>query len=32
MAAIVGTAGILALNLILLMQTFGLGIPGLPSS
>jgi manganese transport protein len=31
-AAIAGTTGILALNLILLMQTFGAGVPGLPSS
>jgi manganese transport protein len=31
-AAIVGTVLILALNVILLMQTFGMYIPGLPSS
>jgi len=31
-AAVVGTIAILALNMILLLQTFGVGIPGLPSS
>ena len=31
-AAVVGTVAILTLNVILLMQTFGLNIPGLRSS
>ncbi|CAB3798521.1 Divalent metal cation transporter MntH [Paraburkholderia ultramafica] len=31
-AAIVGTATILALNAILLLQTFGVGMPGLPAA
>jgi manganese transport protein len=31
-AAVVGTIVILALNVILLLQTFGVDIPGLPSS
>ena len=31
-AAIVGTVVILALNVVLLLQTFGVDIPGLPSS
>jgi hypothetical protein len=30
--AIVGTAIILVLNVVLLLQTFGVNIPGLPSS
>ena len=30
--AIVGTTVILALNVVLLLQTFGVAIPGLPSS
>jgi manganese transport protein len=31
-AAIAGTVVILALNVVLLLQTFGVDIPGLPSS
>jgi manganese transport protein len=31
-AAVVGALLILSLNLILLLQTFGVDIPGLPSS
>ena len=31
-AAVVGTVAVLTLNVILLMQTFGVDIPGLPSS
>jgi manganese transport protein len=31
-AAVVGTVAVLTLNIILLMQTFGVDIPGLPSS
>ena len=31
-AAVAGTVAVLTLNVILLMQTFGVAIPGLPSS